>query len=65
MKHSEAYCRSDKVWVEVRKGNTGAKAFYAEQGYQLKTIVRRYYGSEDAYVLEKKIDRQENGKVRN
>jgi ribosomal-protein-alanine N-acetyltransferase len=64
MRHSEACCSSGRVWVEVRKGNDGAQAFYAKQGYHLETIVRRYYGSEDAYVLEKKIGRQENGKVR-
>jgi len=57
MNACESHCRVGSLLVEVRKGNTGAQIFYEELGFQLKSRVRLYYGTEDAYVLEKKISK--------
>jgi ribosomal-protein-alanine N-acetyltransferase len=41
-----------KVWAEVRKNNQGAQAFYLRLGFQITGIVPKYYGSEDALIVE-------------
>jgi ribosomal-protein-alanine N-acetyltransferase len=43
----------NKVWAEVRKSNQGARAFYANMGFQIKGIVPNYYGDEDALIVER------------
>ncbi len=55
MKACESQCRGDRLWVEVRKGNLGAQAFYKKLGFELKSRIRLYYGTEDAYLMEKKL----------
>jgi ribosomal-protein-alanine N-acetyltransferase len=44
--------RLEKVWAEVRKSNQGAQAFYLRMGFQITGIVPKYYGSEDALIVE-------------
>jgi len=44
--------RLEKVWAEVRKSNRGAQAFYLRMGFQITGIVPKYYGSEDALIVE-------------
>jgi ribosomal-protein-alanine N-acetyltransferase len=41
-----------KVWAEVRKGNQGAQAFYLRMGFQITGVVPKYYGNEDALIVE-------------
>ncbi len=55
MNECESRCKSGRLVVEVRKGNIGALRFYEKLGFELKSIVPLYYGTEDAYVMEKKI----------
>lgn len=50
----ESRCSGGTLLVEVRKGNRGAQKFYEKLGFQIKSKVRLYYGTEDAYVMEKK-----------
>jgi ribosomal protein S18 acetylase RimI-like enzyme len=41
-----------KVWAEVRKSNKGAQAFYLKMGFQITGGVPKYYGNEDALIME-------------
>lgn len=50
----ESQCRSDRLLVEVRRGNVGARKFYTKLGFQLKSTIHLYYGTEDAFVMEKR-----------
>lgn len=50
----ESRCKGDRLFVEVRKGNRGAQKFYEKLGFHLKAQIPLYYGTEDAYVMEKK-----------
>ncbi len=43
------------VKLEVRKSNHVAQNFYKKLGFQLKSISKGYYGSEDAYVFTRSI----------
>lgn len=54
MNACESRCKGENLLVEVRKGNVGAQRFYEKLGFQLKSVIRLYYGTEDAYVMEKK-----------
>jgi ribosomal protein S18 acetylase RimI-like enzyme len=54
MKACESRCKTGRLMVELRKSNIGAKRFYQKLGFQLKSEVRLYYGTEDAHVMEKK-----------
>ena len=45
--------RLEKVWAEVRKSNEGAQAFYLHTGFQITGIIPKYYGSEDALIVER------------
>jgi len=56
MEACESMCRTGRLRVEVREGNTGAQSFYKSLGFQLKSRIPFYYGTEDAYVMEKKIE---------
>lgn len=42
-----------KVWAEVRRSNRGAHAFYLHMGFQVRGVVRNYYGNEDALIVER------------
>ena len=53
MNACESRCGGHRLLVEVRKGNIVAQKFYKRLGFQLKSRVRLYYGTEDAYVMEK------------
>jgi len=55
MKACESRCASDRLVVEVRKGNIWARKFYEKLGFRLKSKIRLYYGTEDAYVMVKEI----------
>ncbi len=55
MNACESRCESDRLFVEVREGNRPAQEFYERLGFQRKSRVRLYYGTEDAYVLEKEL----------
>lgn len=54
MNACESRCKKDGLFVEVREGNIWAQKFYEKLGFQLKSRIRLYYGTEDAYVMEKK-----------
>jgi len=54
MRVCESRCRTDTLFVEVRKGNTLAQTFYERLGFQLKFRIPLYYGTEDACVMEKR-----------
>jgi ribosomal-protein-alanine N-acetyltransferase len=51
----ESRCRGGRLLVEVRKGNIWARKFYEHLGFQLRSRIPLYYGTEDAYIMEKKI----------
>ena len=55
MNACESCCRGDRLLVEVREGNMGARRFYRKLGFRLKARIRLYYGTEDAFVMEKRI----------
>lgn len=55
MNACESRCHGQRLLVEVREGNIGAQKFYERLGFRLKSVIRLYYGTEDAYVMEKKI----------
>jgi [ribosomal protein S18]-alanine N-acetyltransferase len=42
-----------KVWAEVRKSNQSAQAFYLRLGFRFVAVVPKYYGEEDALIVEK------------
>jgi len=45
--------------LEVRRGNTGAIAFYEQAGYRVSALVRHYYADgEDALVLVRSVERE-------
>ncbi len=46
-----------QVWLEVRAGNLGALAFYAEQGFRVVGRRTRFYGHEDALLMARPIGR--------
>ncbi len=45
--------RSRKAWAEVRRSNPGAQAFYSKMGFQITGVVPKYYGKEDALIMER------------
>jgi ribosomal-protein-alanine N-acetyltransferase len=51
----ESQCRGGRLVVEVREGNRAAQRFYEKLGFRLKSRIPRYYGKEDAYVMEKRV----------
>ena len=42
-----------RIWAEVRRGNEGAQAFYSSLGFQAVGVVTKYYGDEDALIVQK------------
>lgn len=49
-----------RACVEVRESNEVAKKFYTHLGFSLQTVIPKYYGDEDAFVMVRRgIDRQE------
>jgi len=44
-----------KVWAEVRRSNHGAQAFYSKMGFQITGVVPKYYGNEDALIIERTL----------
>ncbi|NIO05592.1 MAG: GNAT family N-acetyltransferase [Proteobacteria bacterium] len=59
MQVCEAHCKGDTLFVEVRIGNVGAQKFYERLGFHLKSKIRLYYRTEDAYLMEKKGPRRD------
>ncbi|NIQ39116.1 MAG: ribosomal protein S18-alanine N-acetyltransferase [Proteobacteria bacterium] len=53
MRACESCCRVERLFVEVREGNIVAQKFYEKLGFVLKARISRYYGTEDALVMEK------------
>ena len=47
----------EKIFLEVRESNLGARSLYENNGYQLISTRKRYYSSpvEDALILQKEI----------
>lgn len=43
------------ILIEVRKKNSDAVNFYAAQGFHETGIRKKYYGDDDAILMEKKI----------
>jgi len=43
------------IFLETRATNTAAREFYAARGYRELTVLRRYYGSEDAVRIGKDL----------
>ena len=46
--------RIKKIWAEVRLSNRGAQTFYRQIGFQVVGGVSKYYGDEDALIVEKR-----------
>jgi len=40
-----------QVKAEVRRSNTGARAFYSRLGFRVQGVIPDYYGNEDALVM--------------
>jgi ribosomal-protein-alanine N-acetyltransferase len=57
MQACEARCNTNKLLVEVRERNLGARRFYERLGFQTKARIGLYYGAEDAFVMEKEMKR--------
>jgi [ribosomal protein S18]-alanine N-acetyltransferase len=45
----------ERIRVEVREGNAGGQRFYERMGFQYMGRISGYYGTEDAFVYERKI----------
>ncbi len=45
--------RSKRAWAEVRRSNQGAQAFYFRMGFQITGMVPKYYGNEDALIVQR------------
>ena len=45
-------CPLQKVWAEVRRSNRGAQAFYSKMGFQTIGMAPKYYGNEDALIIQ-------------
>jgi len=43
------------AWVEVRKGNAGARAFYEKHGFFEIDRIEGYYGTDDALVMVRPV----------
>jgi [ribosomal protein S18]-alanine N-acetyltransferase len=48
------YCREkcEKILLEVREGNSGARSFYRHYGFQERGFRPKYYGDEGAVLME-------------
>ena len=46
----------ERILLEVRKSNTAAQGLYTAAGFVRTGYRPRYYGSEDAILMEKKIE---------
>ena len=42
----------NRVWAEVRRSNHGAQAFYSKMGFQITGLIPKYYGNEDALIIQ-------------
>jgi [ribosomal protein S18]-alanine N-acetyltransferase len=47
-----AFPRIRSVRAEVRKSNSGARAFYSRMGFRIVGSISNYYGNEDALIVE-------------
>jgi ribosomal-protein-alanine N-acetyltransferase len=45
---------SGRLWAEVRESNRGAQAFYTRMGFRVVGRIVKYYGTEDALIIERK-----------
>jgi len=52
----EVLGRCGAAWVEVRRGNAGARAFYEKHGFMEIDVLVGYYGNEDALVLVRPVE---------
>ncbi len=54
-----------RVFLEVREGNDGAMAFYSGAGFRVIGKREGYYvdTSDDAFVMELDLERENNGRV--
>lgn len=43
------------ILIEVRKKNSDAISFYTAQGFQVTGARKKYYGDDDAILMEKKL----------
>ncbi len=41
-----------KVWAEVRRSNVAAQSFYSKLEFKTVGIVPKYYGNEDALIIQ-------------
>jgi ribosomal-protein-alanine N-acetyltransferase len=41
-----------KVWAEVRRSNVSAQSFYSKLEFKTVGIVPKYYGNEDALIVQ-------------
>ncbi|MDI6639542.1 MAG: ribosomal protein S18-alanine N-acetyltransferase [Methanocellales archaeon] len=46
---------AEEIWLEVRISNHVARAFYSALGFKEKRIAKKYYLSEDAIIMTKKL----------
>jgi len=51
-------CKGTRPWLEVRRGNLGAQRFYEKLGFRKTAVIPGYYGTEDAYVMEKQLSEE-------
>jgi ribosomal-protein-alanine N-acetyltransferase len=61
MKACESCCAGKRLLVEVRPGNVAAQEFYRHLGFCLTSRIRLYYGTEDAFVMEKTVPKTLTG----
>lgn len=50
-----------EVWLEVRDSNEVARKLYEKFGFELKGIRKKYYQEEDALVMARYLEGQEQG----
>jgi len=51
LRKAMAYPNIRNLILEVRKGNTGAQAFYLKMGFEIRETIPGYYGDEDAFIM--------------
>jgi ribosomal-protein-alanine N-acetyltransferase len=61
MKACESCCAGKRLLVEVRPGNVAAQEFYRHLGFCFTSRIRLYYGTEDAFVMEKTVPKTLTG----
>ena len=48
--------RIERIELEVRQRNQGARSFYLCQGFKEEGVIPLYYSNEDAVIMRKRVD---------